>query len=93
MSNSAGQALPKRINYLDVARSIAIISITFNHAVNRSFAIYSGQYEEFKSIPIYLSIIKVILYSFSRIGVPLFVMISGALLLPRNYDSDSLKDS
>ena len=75
----------KRIIYLDIARTIAIVSITFNHAVNRSFNIDSNQYEEFISIPLFVSIIKVILYSFSRIGVPLFLMISGALLIGRDY--------
>ena len=72
-----------RIAYLDIARSLAIISITFNHAVNRSYATESGQFAEFQSIPLFLTIIKAVLYAFSRIGVPLFVMISGALLLPR----------
>lgn len=76
----------KRIHWLDAARSIAIISITFNHAVNRSFAVNEGQYIEFHSIPIYLTIIKTVIYAFSRIGVPVFVMISGTLLLPRNYE-------
>lgn len=75
----------KRIPYLDILRAIAIVSITFNHAVNRSFAIYGGQYAEFQTIPFFLTSIKAVLYAFSRIGVPLFLMISGALLLPRDY--------
>ena len=74
-----------RIVWLDIARAIAIVSITFNHAVNRSFNIYTEQLSEYLQIPVYLTIIKVILYTFSRIGVPLFLMISGTLLLPRNY--------
>ncbi len=80
----------RRIPYLDVVRTIAIISITFNHAVNRSFNIYSGQSSEFLKIPISHTVIKTILYCFSRIGVPLFVMISGALLLSRNYAKGEL---
>ena len=72
--------------YLDFLRAIAIISITFNHAVNRSFAVYSGQLIEFQSISLFLTVIKAVLCAFSRIGVPLFVMISGALLLPREYN-------
>ena len=72
----------RRIQYLDVARSIAIVSITFNHAFNFSF---SATYAEFISLPILVNVIKAALYTFSRIGVPLFLMISGALLLPRNY--------
>ena len=76
---------PKRIDYLDVARAIAIISITINHAVNRSFAVYHNSQAEYQQIPVLLSGVKVILFIFSRIVVPLFLMISGALLLPRDY--------
>jgi surface polysaccharide O-acyltransferase-like enzyme len=79
------QTTGRRIPYLDFLRSIAIVSITFNHAVNRSFAVNSGQFAEFQSIPFGLSVIKAVLCAFSRIGVPLFVMITGALLLPREY--------
>lgn len=78
--------MKQRIPWLDVARSIAIISITFNHAVNRSFAINSDQFIEFQSVSLFMTSIKTVLYAFSRIGVPIFVMISGALLLPRNYE-------
>ena len=74
-----------RIMWLDIARAIAIISITFNHAVNRSFNIYTGQFSEYLQIPAYLTIVKAVLYAFSRIGVPLFLMISGTLLLPRDF--------
>ena len=77
----------ERIIWLDVARSIAIVSITVNHAVNRSFAVNYDQFIEFNSIPIALTIIKTVLYAFSRIGVPLFLMISGALLLPKDYEN------
>ena len=83
--------MKKRIAYLDIARSIAIISISFNHAVNRSFSVYSDTQTEFRAIPLWLSFIKVILYAFSRVGVPLFVMITGALLLSRNYRGDGTK--
>lgn len=80
----------KRIGYLDIARAIAIISITFNHAVSRSFNIYTDQLSEYLSVPIGLTVIKTVLYVFSRIGVPLFLMISGALLLNRDYDNKGL---
>ncbi len=75
----------KRIPYLDILRSIAVISITVSHAVNRSFAVYSKQYDEYRSIPFLLTVIKAVIFAFSRIGVPLFVMISGTLLMPRDY--------
>ena len=74
-----------RIYYLDVARAIAIISITFNHAVNRTFNIYSGTISEYQTIPVLVTVLKSVLYIFSRIGVPFFLMITGALLLYRDY--------
>ena len=76
-----------RVTFLDVARSFAIISITFNHAVGRSFNVYYDQYNEYLTIPLYATILKAIFYAFSRIGVPVFLMISGALLLPRDYSN------
>lgn len=75
-----------RIYYLDVARFIAIISISCNHAVNRGYATYVNQYIEFNSLPIYSSLFETIIYIFSRMGVPLFLMISGALLLKKDIN-------
>ena len=87
---SDAKALPKRIAYIDIARSIAIISISFNHAVNRSFYTVTNQYWEFTHIPLALTVCKTLIYAFSRIGVPLFLMISGALLLKRDYSGERL---
>lgn len=75
-----------RTVWIDVVRSIAIISVTLNHAVNRSFEVYVGQSAEFLQLPIWMSIIKSAICAFSRIGVPLFLMITGALLLGRDYE-------
>ena len=41
-----------RSYYLDIARAIAIISISLNHAVNRTYDNYFGQMEEFLESPI-----------------------------------------
>lgn len=79
----------QRIYYLDILRTIAIISITLNHAVNRSFDVYINQMDEFQSIPIGQTILKTLFCTFSRLGVPLFLMITGALLLPRDYTNDN----
>ena len=38
-----------RIFWLDVARCVAIISITLNHAVNRAYHVYEGQSAEFSA--------------------------------------------
>lgn len=84
MSNSSG--VQHRIYWLDLARAIAIISVTFNHALSRSFSTRSGTQLEFLQMSRFGSFVKAFLYMFSRIGVPFFLMITGALLLKRNYE-------
>ena len=70
-----------RSYYLDIARAIAIISISLNHAVNRTYDNYAGQMEEFLELSWALSLLKAVTTMFGHLGVPLFLMISGALLL------------
>ena len=55
------------------------------HALVRSFRVHSGTQAEFYSIPLYMTIIKAGIYGVSRIGLCIFLMITGALMLPRNY--------
>ena len=78
----------KRILYLDLARTVAIISISTNHAVNRSYAIYSGQQMEYLQLSFAENIFKAVVYVFSRIGVPLFMMITGVLVLRKSFESE-----
>ena len=80
-----------RIPYIDVARALAIISITTNHAYNRSFATDFGTQAEYLALPFLVSVLKTLTHSFSRLGVPIFVMITGALLLPRDYSKNYSK--
>lgn len=77
----------KRAYWIDAARVFAIISISLNHAVNRSFSTGSGSMQEFLTIPIWLSVCKAVCNVFSRIGVPIFLMITGALMLKRDYST------
>ena len=93
MSNKNGELLSGgkssgRIYWLDVARVVAIISITLNHAVNRSYSTHTNQLAEFISIPVASSALKAVIYVFSRLGVPIFVMISGALLLKKDIKTE-----
>ncbi len=76
-----------RIFWLDLARFIAIVSITCNHALSRSFFTHDGTRLEYTQMSIIGSFFKAFLYVFSRIGVPIFLMISGALLLKRDYEN------
>ncbi|MGN1306258.1 MAG: acyltransferase [Faecousia sp.] len=73
--------------YLDVARVLAIISISLNHAVNRTYNNYSNQMQEFLEISLGSTILKTVVTVFSQLGVPLFLMISGALLLNKRIEN------
>lgn len=86
------QLKPQRMLYLDVSRVIAIISISLNHAVNRSYENYNDQMAEFYSIPIASTLFKTVISVFSRIGVPLFLMITGVLILNKRMENkDDIK--
>lgn len=79
----------QRIFYLDAARVLAIISITLNHAVNRTYRNSGGQCLEFFTIPIASTVFKTLIMVFSRVGVPLFLMITGALVLNKKMENAS----
>lgn len=64
---------PKRILYLDEVRSLAIILVVIGHIV-RSYS------HDFTTWLICSGI-----FSLTRIGVPLFFTVSGALLLTRKH--------
>jgi len=72
--------------WLDLARAVAIISVIMNHALSRSFLTRNGSGTEFLEMTTVGSLLKAFLYVFSRIGVPLFLMITGSLLMDRNYE-------
>ena len=65
---------PKRSLYLDEVRSLAIILVVLGHLI-RQFS------HNFTSWQICSGI-----FSFTRIGIPLFFTVSGALLLTRKHD-------
>lgn len=78
--------------WLDVARTVAVISITTNHALNRTWSMNAGSVAELAQISIASTLMKTFFAIFSRIGVPLFLMISGALLLRKAYETgDQMK--
>lgn len=65
---------PNRILYLDEVRSLAIILVVLGHLIrffSRDFASWQ---------------IGSAIFSFTRIGIPLFFTVSGALLLTRKHD-------
>lgn len=82
----------RRTFYLDLVRVIAIVSITLNHAVNRSYRNYQGQMKEYLAIPLVSTLFKTLITVLSHIGVPLFLMITGVLILNKKMeDGNDLK--
>ena len=67
----------KRIAWLDIARALAVIFVVFTHAHEQA--------------GVQSLLLKSIYYSVDRIGVPIFLMISGGLILPKlQRDGDLL---
>lgn len=66
----------KRVFWLDAARAIAIILVVFTHAHERA--------------GIQSEMLRSVFYSIDRLGVPLFFMISGGLILPKLVNCDLL---
>lgn len=78
----------KRELYLDVSRALAIICITLNHAAGCTYAKNYGQYAEFHRIPVLSTLIKTVAVLFSDLGVPLFLMITGVLILSKKMEDE-----
>lgn len=75
-----------RIIYLDIARTFAIIFVVLCHSVE---LIYKMNLQGWISISLNARIFKTIVFTLGRIGVPLFLFLTGYLLLNRKYDNDA----
>lgn len=78
----------KRIVWIDYLRFIAIVCVVLCHVVETTFSLSMDGYFEISSnhnIPL-------ILFALGRIGVPIFLLISGYLLLDRSYSRDKRVD-
>lgn len=64
----------KRVFWMDAVRAVAICLVVFTHAHERA--------------GIQSQTLKSLFYSIDRLGVPLFLMISGALILPKIVNAD-----
>lgn len=85
--NPSNPLTSKRQYYLDIARVIAIIAIMLNHTVSRSFSHFNHQMEEYLAIPLWLTVVKTVCAIFSNLGVPLFLMITGILILNKRMET------
>lgn len=67
----------KRKAYLEVMRVLAVILVVYNHLPAYTLYMYSSGAKQ---------IVTMLLAVITRINVPIFLMISGALLLDREED-------
>lgn len=76
----------KRIFWLDVARVIAILLVTFNHAIGDIFTNPIKDYPYMNHMSIAEGLFSAFVFIASRVGVPIFLMITGAIMLNRDYE-------
>lgn len=75
----------ERILWLDVARGSAIICVVLCHATEN---IYQLNLEFISQISAQSKIFALLAFTCGRLGVPLFLLISGYLLLDRHYGNE-----
>ena len=76
----------RRIAWLDIARSFAIVAVVMCHAVEADYYFIRTGALSATSFHWYY---ENILFTVGRLGVPVFLMITGALMLCREYDIKS----
>lgn len=77
-----------RIEWIDLVRAVAILSVVLCHSTE---SIYQLNLEYMTAVPFQSRVCGFACFTAGRLGVPLFLMITGSLLLSRDYDSDSIK--
>lgn len=85
---SSVQNSKTRIFYLDFLRVFAIFNIIANHAMNRAFYNFSCQELDLAAMSMPGTVLKAFLTMFSRVGVFLFVMITGKLILNKDFTQE-----
>ena len=79
---------------LDVIRTIAILLVVFNHAAELLFGInldFGINIESMQAASVSTRIIAFSWFTLGRLGAPLFLLLTGYLLLSRPYDSEGIK--
>lgn len=77
----------ERIVWLDYARVFAIFCVIVVHSTE---SIYPVNVDTLASLSVWRQIIVITLFTFGRLGVPVFLFLSGYLLLDRKYDDQGI---
>lgn len=82
--NSLGEKCEKRIAWLDYARSIAIFSVVVIHSLEM---VYKMDFADLMKIGEVSLLFRDIVFAFGRTGVPIFLALTGFLLLDRDFST------
>ena len=74
-----------RIEFLDIARTFAIISVVLCHSVE---LIYNMKLEGWENLSVQSQMFRTICFTIGRLGVPIFLLITGYLILNKQIDND-----
>lgn len=77
----------ERLKWLDLVRSIAIACVVLCHVVESGIYIMSVEYMQ--SVGNLSKLFAFVMFTFGRMGVPFFLLITGWLLLDREYTDDA----
>lgn len=80
--------LGRRMPQLDLLRSLAIVFVVLRHASETFY--WSPLMKESAPLPLQSMAAEVAFFTLGRMGVPLFLMLTGFLLLPREYDGQAI---
>ena len=75
-----------RIGWMDLTRSMAISMVVLNHAVEYAWPLNALVFSQMSDGA---AALRAGIFTLGRLGVPLFLFLSGALLLPRSVAGDS----
>lgn len=78
----------ERIKWIDLLRALATLLVILCHATE---GIYSLSISGMENLSMSSKVFAFTFFTFGRLGVPIFLMISGYLLLDKEYDSEQTK--
>ena len=76
---------PERIKWIDLLRALAILMVILCHATE---GIYPLSISGMDDLSVQSKAAAFTSFTFGRLGVPIFLMISGYLLLDKDYDPE-----
>ena len=81
------KATTQRIKWIDYCRAIAIMMVVMCHAVEN---VYDISIKGLEGVSFLSQIFAFTAFAFGRLGVPLFLMLTGYLLLDREYNTEKV---